>query len=664
MADQTPSPTRGRSRGLLPGNVPTWSAPWLTCLSAPPVAFVAHEIWATDQAMHTGLGGLAVGITAVTWATWGRRHEHTRALATAFAAGVTGWTAVAADTPMTSHALWDTWMLGSAFLSGAWNIRHVAHNAPHEGDKPSERRDGLFAAIGGALENAKVRRTKERAGRLEADIELQPGQVNTDAQQQAGTVASRAGIGTDQVTVVPSRRNARKLKLVFQDTENLREAVVWPGPGKLGRSIADAPLHMGLRADGSLLAWWIVGNDDPQRPRQLSHTLVTGVSGAGKTETLNTAIILIRETSDCVPVVGDPAKFPQSFGNVADAIAIAAKGKQQVSQLIRNISPTIEYRAELLGNLVRSDGTTGYNQWVPECYTLHGVPAVFLDIEEATDVLGASDDEYDEAVRKARSVGIHLVASLQSAHHGNIDRKTRGQFAQSICHGCRETYEAKFALSPATLDAGADPTKWGNDFAGSVYGELAGTDPSTWAMEARVFAIDRVAKRKVLEASKANGHWAVLDPGTAMHLGRGITMPDQKITAMLPTVTPDPVEPQVSEPDDAPADLTRVVVDGEEIDVTAPLAPPASDTPFARPEERRKPSTEQARALVAERIDALEAEGKTEITFADLADILEATGRRRNWIYDELQRLCAEGRLSAGSAGRAPYRLRGRVLVG
>jgi hypothetical protein len=668
MPENAPAaPSHRKGGASVFDNIPHWSQPWLTCAAAPPVAFAAHELWANDPIMHTGLGGLAVLATGVTWASWGRRHEHTRAMATAFAATVTGWTAIASGTSMSfsNRPLWDTWVLLMLALGSSWNITSASHNRKHAADTPSEKRDGLLEKVGGALQNARVRRVNARAGRVEADIELEPGQEGDAVQQQAGAVASVAGIGKDQVTVVPNRKNARKVKMVFQDTENLREAVAWPGAGKLGRSIADAPLEIGLRADGSKLLLWLVGAEDPKNPRQLPHTLVTGVNGSGKTETLNTVILRMRECRDVVPIVGDPAKFAQSFGNVADALGIAAKGKQQVNQLIRNIPDAIEYRAEQFGNLVRADGTIGYSQWEPELYTLHGIPLVVIDIEEATDVLGTSDDEFDESVRKARSVGIALIASLQSAHHGNIERKTRGQFTNSLCHGCREQYDAKFALSSATLEAGADPTKWQNNYAGSLYGELVGTDPSTWAMEARAYYLDRVTKRKEIEASKANGHWAQLDPGTAMLLGRGIVVPDQKITAQLGPVPVDKAldqgEQGMEQPEDA-VSVDRVVTEeGEEIDVSMAIQVPDKAAVFTAQVDKPRLTTEQARALVAERIDELELEGKTEITFADLGDISELTGRRPKWIYEELKRLEGEGRLVAANGGRAPYRLRQRV---
>jgi hypothetical protein len=680
MADNTQSaPPASHRRGgkSVFDDIPHVLQPWLTCATAPPVAFAAHELWANDSTMHTGLGGLAVLVTGVTWASWSRRHEHTRAMATAFAGSITGWTAVASGTSMGfgNHPLWDAWILGTLALAGSWNIVSASHNRKHEADKPSDKGDGLLKVIGGALENAKVRRTNARKGRVEADIELQPGNEGEAVQQQTGEIASHAGIGKDQVTVVPNKRNARKVRVVFQDTENLRETIAWPGAGKLGRSVADEPLVIGLRADGSKLLLWLVGAEDPKNPRQLPHTLVTGVNGSGKTETLNTIIVRLRECRDVVPIVGDPAKFAQSFGNVADALGIAAKGKPQVNRLIRNIAPAIEYRAELLGNLPRRDGTIGYSQWEPECYTEHGIPLVVIDIEEATDVLGTSDDEFDEAVRKARSVGIALIASLQSAHHGNIERKTRGQFTNSLCHGCREQYDAKFALSSATLEAGADPTKWQNNFAGSLYGELVGTDASTWAMESRAFYLDRVTKRAELEKSRANGHWAVLDHGTAMALGAGIEMPNEKISAMLPGVPADIVDSvvearksQVSAledampetEDDAPLSDVVTTEDGEQVDVSRAIQIPQNTRPFAAREDRPKLTTEQARALVAEKIDALEAAGQDEITFADLEELVPLTGRRAKWIYEELKRLEGEGRLVA-SNGRAPYRLKQRV---
>ena len=508
---------------------------------------------------------------------------------------------------------------------------------------------------------------------MEADVQLKPGETADGAEQERGRIASLAQVGVDQVTVTPDRARADKVRLAFQDRPDQRAAVRGFTPGVLGRSVADAPLVIGQRVDGVDLAVWMTGDESMDNPRVLGHTLCTGMTGAGKTETLNTLIIRIRETRDMVPVVADPAKFDQSFGTIADALEIAAKGRQQTMALVRNLPAVITYRSELLGTLERSDGTRGYSQWVPECWTLHGIPAVFVDIEEATDVLGTVDEEFDDAIRKARSVGVHLCASLQTAIHSNMERKTRGQFSNTLCHGVKEDYDAKFSLNPNTLAAGADPVRWQNSYPGSLYGELVGVPPEEWSIAARTYGLERSEKRALLEESRPT--WAHLDPGTAMRLGNGIVVPDAKVTAGLPGIVDDALEQDEREESvytedteqDGELDLARVRIDGEDIDVTAPIPAPDRSGPAIAlgVAPVAEPDFEGTYRKIKMRLAKLESEGSEHITYQDISDIQVESGVSRGWMYKALQRLEENGRLvSEVGRGKPPYRIVARELNG
>jgi hypothetical protein len=655
-------------------------APWTLSAAAMPTALVLHQVWGGDAVMQDAVAAGAVLLTGAVHTTWSRRHEHTRLLATVYAGTVTGWVAVGTAENPVSHGMLNAWALGGLLLSALWNIRSASHTPAHETDKASGTVGGLdLSKVGGALTGAVAKVTKAGKGRVEADVQLKPGETAEGAEQERARIASLARVGVDQVTVTGNRGRADKVTLAFSDSPDQRAAVRGFAPGVLGRSVADAPLVIGQRVDGVDLAVWMVGNEDMDNPRVLGHTLCTGMTGAGKTETLNTLILRIRETRDMVPVVGDPAKFDQSFGVIADALEIAAKGRQQTLALVRNLPAVITYRSELLGTLERSDGTRGYSQWVPECWTLHGIPAVFVDIEEATDVLGTVDDEFDDAIRKARSVGVHLCASLQTAIHSNMERKTRGQFSNTLCHGCAEDYDAKFSLNSATLAAGADPTKWQNSYPGSLYGELVGVPPEQWSIDARAYGLTRAEKRALLNESRST--WAHLDPGTAMRLGRGIVMPDAKVTAGSPVITPDravgeqlieamnPEDQSVytEEPQDEELDLTRVRIDGEDIDVTTPIPAPSRGgaTIALGPPRTQDPDFEGAYRRIKLRLSELERGGEEHVTYKDISDIKIAFGVSRAWMYKALQRLEENGRLvSEVGAGKPPYRIVARVLNG
>lgn len=656
------SPVKTKRLGL-GGLISSKAMPYLImpliCAFSMPVALLAHWRWGNDPAMTTAMGISAAGVTVYTYITWSRRHEHTRNTATLATGSVSGWIVFAAAGDPLAPGMVNSWALGGLVLSVIWDVRYASLSVPHETDKSAGEPDTLMSKIQ-SLSGARTKKVKESDGRLDAKVQLKPGESTvSDVQADKDRIASAVGMGSDQVTVTPVRGRADQVRLSFQITEGLRDAVKWTGLSAPGTSVADSPLMFGERANGNPLGIWVCGKEDETSPRPLSHGLCTGQTGSGKTETLVTIILEGRSRIDFVPIVGDPAKFAQGFGAIADCLEIAAKTKAEVNQLIRNIPEAIVYRSGLLGSLDRRDGTIGYSQWEPECYTDHGIPLVFIDIEEATDVLSSSDDEMYEAIRKARSVGIFIMVSLQSAGYTDIDRKTRGQFGQSLCHGTSEDQDAKFALNPNTRAAGADPTKWSNQYPGSLFAEVVGDPREDWSVEARTAYIPREEKRRIITETKK--YWAKLDPGTAMYLGRGITVPDQKLTAPLPAIKPDPVEDE-----EKTLNLSAIETEEGSFDVTQPIPEPTYNDvefPLNGGGEPRRMSTEDARNLIESRIDELEAAGSDVVRFEDLADLKVTTGRSRPWVYAELSRMVRDGRLIQEN-GKPPYRIRARMLNG
>jgi hypothetical protein len=289
-------------------------------------------------------------------------------------------------------------------------------------------------------------------------------------------------------------------------------------------------------------------------------------------------------------------------------------------------------------------------------YTLHGIPAIFLDIEEAADVLMVVDEEADEALRKLRSVGVHFCASMQTMPHDNIPRKTRGQFAQSLAHGQKEYQDAKYSLEAETLEAGADPTKWANNAPGSLYAEVTGTDKAHWSSDGRAPRVKAADREKMIEATRP--YWAELDEGSYRILARGIA--DETAPTAVETA---PVEGTV---DDDFAQVSGLDMTGEDgIDTSEPLAAPRGmEVTFATPATSRM-TTEDARAELLNRIGILASGDSTEVTFQALEDIPELVGRSRGWVYDELERLAEDGvlrRLNPGSS-RAIYEVAGSVFA-
>lgn len=655
-AEKKTAPRRGRAHVRKPSNTAMhYAAPVLTCAAAWPTAEIAHLAWGHNGTMAAVMGAGALGLTWFTHQTWRGRHEKTQALATVFAGSVTGWTVLAAETSPFSSGMVDAWSFGGVLLSAAWIVRGHGLASPHEADKRTRPDNGLgrFGQLVQSLRGAKVVSVSESPDkqRVSARVRLGDGVTVGQLQADKDTAAAAMRVGGDQVSVVRVPGDENLADVSVTAASRLGSSVRWtpPADNALGLSVADAPIIHGMRSDGRPIELWVCGQDttDTQEARILGHILCTGQTGSGKTETVRNIVVLGRDRRDFVPVVGDPEKFMQSFGDIEDAFGLCAKDEKQTRRLVRNIPNAVRYRANLLGTLKRLDGGTGYKQWTPECWTVHGIPLVFLDIEEAASVLEGDNEEFDKGIRTARSVGILLCASMQTAHHSNMERKTRGQFAQTLTHGAKEHLDAKMALTAGTLEAGADPTKWGGNSTGSHYAELVGTPQNEWAIDARSFWIPPEQKRKALDRSKAAGHWAVLDPGTYSALADGVVEDAKPATIISATVGAGKVGDEFPEFDFDDDSVYVNESDEEEEDVTSPIEPSKHIRPFELgiPRSDRKLSSEDAQEVFDNRLMELEQGGKTEITFADLVDLPSLVGRQRSWVYAQLQRVEESGRL-------------------
>lgn len=653
MSNHSPR-VRGYALFNVPERVTSYVLPWVIVAAVWPLALVLHLVIGSSPLW---VGILAVGfcyLAQQTWKIWSVRRQDTRNMATVFVVAVLTWALFAVAIKPWQADIVKAWAIGGLVMSVAWCVRHAALSGVRDVDKSAETggNDGLMAKVR-AFKDARVGKVTESDQELRARVHLDPPTTAKEAQDAREQIAAVAGVGADQVKVLKVKGHEGQVDVTFTRAADKAKPVVWTGPRHLGASIADYPIWLGGRTDGSDINWWIVGSEDDENPRPLAHTRCTGVTGAGKTETICTAILQMRERIDCVPIVGDPAKFQQSFGDIQQFIGLAAKTREATEQLVRNLIPLIEYRAGLFGTLTRADGRTGYKQWVPELYTLHGIPAIFLDIEEAVDVIMAVEDEMDEALRKLRSVGVHFCASAQTMPHDNIPRKTRGQFTQSLAHGQKELQDARYALEAETLEAGADPTKWANNVPGSLYAEVTGTDKAHWPIDGRAPRVKAAAREEMEELTRP--YWAELDEGSYRILAAGVV--DEYAEAVETELegTVDEDFAQVSDLD--------TVSDG--IDTGVPLAPPRrgmAEIPLGVPVTVRM-SEDDARAELLNRLGILASGDGKEVTFEALEDIPELTGMRRGWVYEELERLTEIGVLSRLTPPntRAIYRVTGSV---
>ncbi len=629
--------------------------PVALCLSAMPVSLLGHWQWGDSPLMVSLLSLASAGLAIFTHVVWDIRRGTTRTTATAFVLAVSLWITFSVATDPLSRPMLNAWVYGTLVLSVAWGLRHAALSRHHEEDTAAGQRDTFLERLGGLFESLRSKEIKDHENRITAEYEIPPGEATVeDVQAEIKRVASALEVPVGAVTITETRPN--HVLFSVQPGDPLGSGPVqWPGFSMPGMSVADGPLRFGWRMNDTPVGIWVCG--DERKDRQLSHALDVGMTGSGKSETLATIIIEGRSRTDFVPVVADPRKFDQAYGDIADTLAIAASDAEQTLRLISNFPATAAYRATLLGNLERSDGGRGYKQWEPECHTLHKVPLVFMVVDEAASVIHGNDD-FNDGVRLFRSLGIFLVAGLQTAIGSDIDRKIRDQFGQALAHGCKSPLDAGFVLTDKTLAAGADPTKWQANKAGALFAELTGTPDDQWHLECRAFRTDhpddRTIKRRALEATRPT--WAVLDEGTAYHLGQGLTTPDTALPvhgAYTPTTTTTgtedrPVNEYLSDldPEYARADITQSI----------PRNPAVADEQFESDAPDEPATPEEAREAFDLRLEELARDTDT-VKLVDFSDILRDVGRSAAWGYKQLTRLEQQGLIKSDPKGSRTYRI-------
>lgn len=662
MSKNTAPRMRGYALFNVPERVVSYVLPWVIVAAVWPLALVLHLIIATSGHSELWMGFLTLGfgyLAYAVWTNWAVRRRETLTMVMVFAVAVLTWSVFAVAVRPWQEDIVRAWALGGLVLSVAWCVRHAALSGVRDADKSQVEggNDGLLTKVR-AFKDARVGKTTETGQELRARVHLDAPTTAKEAQDARDQIAAVAGVGADQVKVLKVKGDESQVDVVFNRPADAAKPVTWANrPNHRGKSIADAPIWLGGRTDGSDIEWWLCG--DPEKNRPLAHTKWTGVSGSGKTETMVSAILQMRDRIDVVPVVGDPAKFEQSFGDIEDMLGLAAKDEDQVKTLIMNCKRVIGYRSGLFASLTRADGGTGYKEWVPEMWTLHRIPLVFVDIEEAADIAVEMDEELDELLRKLRSIGVHTCLSMQTMPHDNISRKTRAALVQSVAHGQNEDQDAKYSLHRDTLEAGADPTKWRNDSPGSLYAEVVGTDRSHWPIDGRAPRRTATDTQEARETSRP--YWAELDEGTYRILSRGLV--DEQ-TEAAPAAVAEPPEGTVDDDFAEVADMSLTSTDG--IDTGEPLAAPRSgvDLTICEP-VRVRMSEDDARAELLNRLNILASGEQRDVTFEALADLPDLTGRPRWWVYDELERLADDGvlrRISPPTA-QAVYEVTGNVFA-
>lgn len=619
-----------------------YTPPWIVAGAVGIAGAGAHVMWADSAAAGVGLTLASVGLTAATW--WvGRSAGPQRRLHSAItvAAGSAWLTGAALAGPM-AGPLPDLYLMGGATLALSWNVRQVMRTATSE-TTGADSDKGLLEKVG--LARTKLRKVQVEPNRVTVPYELPAGELtHDDATRAIPRIASALDVPTTAIRHQPDPDSARKGAFVIVPEDMLKTPTVWPGPSAPGATIA-APLRVGVYDDGSDLVLPLL---------DAIHVLIMGMTGSGKTEGALDVLLELLTRRGVVVWLSDAAKAGQDFQPLLPAVDWAALDMRSTAAMVAAVQAVIPARTRWLRD-------HSYRAWEPAAAEQQtdpahscqpsgacgcsGMPYLVAWMEEAAKILREiGEDTFTGIAQEARSAGVSLVVSMQRASGYQLSTDTRASLPAALCFGVRGD-DAGFALPEEVLDAGANPAAWGNKRKGYVYLVSAGLDEDLYANPARTFWTGPAGQYEIM-ARYVVEHFAQvraeLDPVTAGAAARvaGDLFANRRqlVDATAAAPAPEPTEAEESRLEVA------ALVDQEDVDLDATADLPAVETVTELP--AAKPSTEEARELLAELVETLAATGGGTVAPADIAPYLERLGRSRPWVSAELKRMAGEGRLA------------------
>ncbi|MFI8258886.1 FtsK/SpoIIIE domain-containing protein, partial [Streptomyces filamentosus] len=466
-----------------------YTPPWIAAATLPPAAGTAVNLLWGGEALSAGLAsaGLAVGgvvLTGIVWKTGdgtSKVRRFRRAQATATTAASMGWLTCAVAAGPFGRPMLDLWLYGGALLAASWNARQIM--AAGSGAEAEETNSGTLGKLQAAIGWEKVTVKDAQGtgkGTVTAAIEVAPGGTVEAVQSTTGRVAAALQVPPSGVIVTPDPENGARATVSLRVADLLKHGVEFAFPAALGLD-PTAPIPAGLYADGEV--WWL----DPFGADILQHLLVMGVTGAGKSEFARTVFAHLATRSQLSLHVIDLAKGRQTVGHIGSGIDWLIQDPKEAKRYVKSLPAAIRARGDVLA-------AEGLDSWTPAS----SLNAVVTWIEEAADV--SDFEELEEIARKARSVGIWLIVSLQRATWGNVSTDIRANLQASACFGVDKPGDASFCLPDSVTDAGAVPA-WGSSRPGYAFATGMGIPMDRWTMEARSSLTDRSVLAALVDAA-------------------------------------------------------------------------------------------------------------------------------------------------------------------
>jgi hypothetical protein len=646
-----------------------YGLPWALWLVVLGAGLAAHLSWGASPVLPWITAAMTPAVAGLTWLAWtvartkqvgpaGRAHV-------AATVAITGlWLLVAMVASPFTRGVIDAWGLVGPALAISWNIRAALH-------RPSRREDGedgpmtprkagkaLLASLG--MKGEELIPEEANENRIAGKLQLTGQHTAEDVQKSAPHIATALGIPKAGVRITENPQNAAQPEFSFTMRDMLTTSVPWPGPSYVGGSPFD-PIPMGFDETGALRVKVVADQTGAK------HELIQGMQGSGKSSGSKIELCDLMTRRETALIVIDCDKELQTFGPAAAGLTRFIVNDKMADRFFKRlIGHVIKGRARYLG-------ARRLSEWVPGC----GLSFVVVQIEEAGNLLArVSDEELQQAVLAARSVGIAIKFSLQRPSHDQIPTTLRANLGNITCFGMGND-DPVCLLPDKVQDAGADPRQWNNRQPGCCYMAGTGITIAQAAVPLRTFALS------VAEMEQHAQYWGPrmdpIDPTTVHLFGdlwRELEEPLDLVARLekeaLQIGVPGVVDGEVlgtrDEQDDEEIDQDNGNYDDEDEDDAVSVRPedmgisidddedPADaevtfeteieggiELQFGPP--KVEVSVDEARAAVADRIAEFEQRGQDTIRVPDFAELVATGMRSRAWFRKELLRLVDVGRL-------------------
>ncbi|GGK32291.1 hypothetical protein GCM10010124_26340 [Pilimelia terevasa] len=455
-------------------------APWAVAagmgVSALPVRFVLAAdqayAWAWSPLTLTMYGGITYVVHRATKHLATSAHGKTvHQLAVGGAAVAGGWSWVLGILPDLTWRPFAAYGMAAFTAAAAANVLFASRTRPaaEEGGK-----SGMSDRLARALADVRdIKAPHEENGTIVADIVAEPGASIADLQKNgvAATLESVHDLPPGSAQIIPGKpgTSTRVGTLRMSPVDHLATPPPWPGivstgTGTYGFGTIMDPIVIGRRQSGRPLAFHLPG--DAAEGRNAALLLITGMSGAGKSEGIRKMLVTLMSRGAPAEVEYwylNPRKFDQEPAWVAKGAARTADSKAGVKALLRELEAEMPGRAKLLGE-------AGYEQWAPGA----PVPYRWVVIDEFAAVAKDVERVAVDLSETLRSLGVGLALGLQRATFDRLPTSMRANLNLYLCYGVEDADDATYALPEDVVDALGEggPHVWGAEKPGACY--LAG----------------------------------------------------------------------------------------------------------------------------------------------------------------------------------------------